>query len=215
MKCKVSAVLCAAFVCVWLVAGCSTFEGTVLLLPREGSASPDYMIEKEADVMTKAVTAAGYRVRVATVSGSTIKGSKRSLRVDLKISQVKMSDYVGVLMPCMAAGGLGWHAYQEQKDIVTAANALGIPIAAQASSVIILAEAGLLVGKKYTYYSDPSYNKAFKGAVYAGSGVVRDGNIITSGNCPYVLVEYGSQNIDGTSQLTADFLKALDALHTK
>ena len=70
MKWKVSLVLCASLICVWWMAGCSTFRGTVLLLPREGSTNPDYMIEKEADVMTKAVTAAGYQVKVATVSGS-------------------------------------------------------------------------------------------------------------------------------------------------
>ena len=51
--------------------------------------------------------------------------------------------------------------------------------------------------------------------MYAGSGVVRDGNIITSGNCPYVPVEYGSKNIDGTSQLAAEFVKALDDSHTR
>ncbi len=191
--------------------GYSATKGKVLLLPREGSADTDFMLEKEIGVMVQMLTLAGYGYDVATSSGKTIKGSQHELRVDLRISEVNLANYLGLLMPCMAAGGVpSWHSSPDQIALVKAADALKLTVAAQASSVIILAEAGILLGKKYAYYWDPTgLNKGFDGSIYSGTGVVQDRNIITSGNCPYVTIEYGKSHVDGTKELTENFLIAI------
>lgn len=49
---------------------------------------------------------------------------------------------------------------------------------------MILAEAGVLAGKRYSYQMEPSLDPRFKEAIYSGTGVVQDGKIITSSYCP-------------------------------
>ena len=53
-------------------------------------------------------------------------------------------------------------------------------LAAQTSSVIILAKAGVLSGKKYAYVAEWAGEESIvDGAEYGGSGIVQDGKIIT------------------------------------
>jgi hypothetical protein len=72
------------------------------------------------------------------------------------------------------------------------------PIAAQLGSVKNLAEAGLLKGKTYASAFEFD-NPYFEGSVRTGTGVVKDGNIITSGICPLKArrdkVEDGSEEL--------------------
>ena len=126
---------------------------------------------------------------------------------------MKVADYVGFIMPCMAVGGIpGPPVAPEAVAIVKQAVAEGKPVAAQFGSVIILAQAGILKGKKYAFFSDPLKpnpsrkftDSRFADAIYSGRGVVQDGNIITSGTCPLLARAFGSP--DGTSQLTQTFI---------
>jgi len=81
-------------------------------------------------------------------------------------------------------------------------------LAASHSSVIILAEAGVLASKRYAFRMDPQLRySSFTGAIYGGTGVVQDGNIITCGACPQVAPTYGLP--DGTAELTQAFIIAL------
>jgi transcriptional regulator GlxA family with amidase domain len=88
--------------------------------------------------------------------------------------------------------------------LVTDAAAAGKPIAAQRSSLYILSKAGLLKGRKYA-----SIQKDFPEGIYAGDGVVQDGNIITSAFCPHGARDH--RRIDGTAQLTETLIKVLNA----
>ena len=76
------------------------------------------------------------------------------------------------------------------------------PIAVQHAAIIILAKAGALQGINYTFHAEVDTVKypEFKGSVYSGTSVVRDGNIITSGVCPYLEKLYRLE--DGTELLT-------------
>ena len=47
------------------------------------------------------------------------------------------------------------------------------------------------------------------GAIYKGNGVVQDGNIVTSGSCPFGAKMAGSK--DGTPELTQKFIDLLAA----
>jgi putative intracellular protease/amidase len=88
--------------------------------------------------------------------------------------------------------------------IIKEAAAKKKPIAEQTGSVYILEQAGLLAGKKYAL--GEGWPK-LPDAIYSGGGVVRDGNIITSGVCPYMAKMKGMT--DGTPKLTEALIAAL------
>ena len=181
----------------------------VLLIPREGaSAHLELMLTDEVGVMRNLLEKAGFKVVVATVTGETIKGSDVTLIPNINLSEVKVGDYVGFLLSCMAAGIPGPPVSPEAVSIVKQAVREGKPVAAQHSAVIILAEAGVLVGKRYGSYMD-LYPRipSFKDAIYGGRGVVQDGKIITSAICPELKSVTGSP--DNTAELTQTLITVL------
>ena len=182
----------------------------VLMIPREGfSQDIDLMLTKEVGVMTSMLKDAGFGIVVATRSGMPIIGSTSTLKPDIRLDQVDLNDYIGVVLPCMAVGGIP-----------------GPPIAPETiaiGSVIILAHAGVLKGKKYAYPSDPTkmspaipvLDPKFSDAIYGGKDVIQDGVIITSGVCPYIekrSKQAGMEGfIDGTPELTRLLILSLKA----
>jgi len=189
----------------------------VLLIPREGEGSGnlDLMLTKEVGVMTEILQKAGFKVVVANASGQPIEGFIRKLKPDLKLSDVKVDDYAGVILACMARGLLpGPPVSPVAVSIVKQAVAKGKPVAAQTGAVLVLAEAGVLKGKRYAYVQDPfnpqpphKKDSRFEGAIYSGPGVVQDGIIITSGICPAMESVTGLH--DCTPELTRAFIAEL------
>jgi len=187
----------------------------VLMIPREGqSGNTDTMLKKEVGVMTDMLEKAGFKVVVANVSGRPIEGAINKLKPDLKLSEVKVDDYAGVILPCMAVGLFpGPPVPPAAVSIVKQAIAKGKPVAANLGCVYILAEAGALKGKRYAFVDDPLNqpppykDSRFEGAIYSGSRVVQDGNIITSGVCPATEGWMGMP--DCTSELTRAFIARL------
>lgn len=189
----------------------------VLLIPREGySADIQLMLDKEVGVMRRMLMFAGFKVEVATASGRPIVSPTMDLKPDMILANVKKEDYVGFIMPCMAVGGIpGPPVAPEAVELVKYAVAEGKPVAAQFGSTIILAQAGVLKGKKYAFFSDPlkptPYRKItdprFTDAIYSGRGVVQDGKIFTSSTCP--MIEKVTGFPDGTAELTQMFIDEL------
>ncbi len=189
----------------------------VLLIPREGySADIELMLNEEVRLMTRMLVRAGFVVKTATASGMTIVSPSRDLKPDMRLADVKMDDYVGFIMPCMAVGGIpGPPVSPEAISIVKHALEKGKPLAAQYGSVSILAQAGVLKGKKYAFFSDPLKSTPwrkitdprFVDAIYSGRDVVQDGIIITSGTCPFIEQLTGLP--DGTVKLTQAFIDEL------
>lgn len=189
----------------------------VLMIPREGySQDLDLMIKMEVGVMTLLLKRAGFQVDIATTSGFPIIGPTEKIEKVLRLVDIKSDDYVGVIMPCMAVGAFpGPPVSPEAVVIVKKALVDGKPVAASTFSVIILAEAGLLKGKKYAFSRDPLKTDAnfkltdlrFEGAIYGGPGVVQDGKIITSGACPFMERGYGLQS--RVVELTKTFITAV------
>jgi putative intracellular protease/amidase len=189
----------------------------VLLIPREGySADIQLMLDKEVGVMRRMLMFAGFKVEVATASGRPIVSPTMDLKPDMILANVKKEDYVGFIMPCMAVGGIpGPPVAPEAVELVKYAVAEGKPVAAQFGSTVILAQAGVLKGKKYAFFSDPlkptPYRKItdprFTDAIYSGRGVVQDGKIFTSSTCP--MIEKVTGFPDGTAELTQMFIDEL------
>jgi putative intracellular protease/amidase len=179
-------------------------EKVLLLIRHGGSADIRFMIQEEVEVMQGLLREAGFEVRVATQSGEIISWMDTVLlRPDLRLADVRIEKFAGVVMPCIAKG-MG-HAELEEIALVRKAAERNLPIAAQRGAVIILGEAGLLEGKKYAF--DLNESSRFSGATCIGPGIVRDGTVITSSHCPYA-ARYSTSE-DGTRELIRLFIAAL------
>lgn len=183
----------------------------LLILP---DALPEYldnMLNKEVNVMKSMLEKAKFKVVAATTDGLPIKGSTVTFTPDLKLSDVKGDDYVEVIIACMGAGeytSVSPIAVSIAKQAITQ----GKPLAASHSSVNVLAEAGVLAGKRYAFRTDPlgigrRPDDRFTGAIYGGTGLVQDKNIITCGVCSQVSADQGLP--DGTVELTQAFITTL------
>jgi putative intracellular protease/amidase len=181
--------------------------GRVLLIPREGESEDlDYMLVTEVGVMVNTLEQEGFEVVVATTTGERIKGIEQSLAVDIRLTDVNVADYNGLIMPCMAVNA---DPAPEAIDVVKKAVAEGIPVAAQFGSVYTLAAAGVLRGKRYALYDQPEKEAEaeFVNATYSGNDIVQDGAIITSGICSYMARDQGLP--DGTPRLTKALISAM------
>jgi putative intracellular protease/amidase len=182
----------------------------VLLFMRNAQKSGDleYMLKKEAGVMKDILEKSGYKVIVATLDGSSFTAGSTIVKADIKLADVKVAEYAGFILPCLAVPSYPAPPEVSPDVIALVKNAVsaGKPVAAQTGSLWTLAEAGLLKGKKYAYAMEEK-SPYFAGATFAGTGVVRDGLIITSGICPYMALK--SKDKDGTEQLALALAEAM------
>jgi putative intracellular protease/amidase len=189
----------------------------IILIPRESEtyAALDFMLIREVGVMRDMLQKAGFKVVVATTSGQLLEGFIKNLKPDLKLSEVRVDDYAGVILACMAVGFFpGVPISPAAVSVVKQAVAKGIPVAANGGAIYILAEAGTLKGRRYSFtqdlfnpYSPHKRDPRFEGAIYNGHGIVQDGLIITSAICP--VQEHATGLRDGTSELIRVFISIL------
>lgn len=185
----------------------SAQTGKVLLMAKDGeSADLDYMLTNEVNVMTKMLEEAGFEVMVASPSGQTLTGEAQTLSPDLRLADVSMNEFDGIIMPCMAMSEEA--RLPEVETLIRETVAAGKPVAAQLGSIVQLARAGVLEGKKFAYVEEwiPTVPE-FEGLEYGGSGVVEEGNVITSGACPYAARALEIE--DTTPALTNAFIARL------
>jgi len=182
----------------------------VLLFMRNAQTSGDleYMLKKEVGVMKDTLEKAGYKVVVATLDGSSFSAGSATVTADIKLADANVADYAGFILPCLAVPSYPAppEVSPEAIALVQRAVSAGKPVAAQTGSLWTLAEAGLLKGKKYAYAMEEK-SPQFEGATFAGTGVVRDGLVITSGICPYM--ELKAKMKDGTEEVTLALIEAM------
>ena len=167
----------------------------------------DTMLTKEVSVMKSMLENASFKVVVANTDGLPIKGPTVTLTPNLKLSDVKVDDYAGIIIPCSGGGTTPYTSVSPiAVSIVKQAITQGKPVAASHGSVIILAEAGVLADKRYTFFESQLRDSRFTGAISGSRGVVQDGNIITCGVCP-LLVDQGWT--DCTTELIQALITAL------
>jgi putative intracellular protease/amidase len=192
-----SLILCSA------VAGYASPK--LLMIVKDGSDAMDLMLTQEIGVMMSLFGEAGYEPVVATESGRLLKGNYSSLQPDLKLRDVSIVDYVGLVVPCMAYG-IGNGIAPEGVSLVKEAFDRGMPIAAQQGGVAFLAKAGILKGKHFAIAR--GYEFIAPDGIYQGNGVTTDGMIITAGVCPYQVT---STTPSTTEELTRQFIRLLKA----
>jgi len=182
----------------------------VLLFMRDAQKSGDleHMLKKEVGVMRDTLEKSGYKVVVATIDGSSFSVGSTTVKADIKLANVKIGDYAGFILPCLAVPSYPAPPEVSPDAIALVKNAVsaGKPVAAQTGSLWTLAEAGLLKGKKYAYAFEEK-NPYFAGATFAGTGVVKDGLILTSGICPYMALK--SNEKDGSEPLALALVEAM------
>jgi len=139
--------------------------------------------DTEYEAVKNALGAAGFEVVVANASGATSVGSNGAqVLPDLTVDKAKASDYKGVVI----IGGPGASQYYDDaalRTLVTQAAGEGKVVAAICIAPVVLANAGVLKGKKATVFPDEKAALAGAGAVVQDATVVVDGNIVT-GNGP-------------------------------
>jgi protease I len=176
----------------------------VLLILQEQSEDMEFMLKNEVGVMVNNLEKAGFDVVFASPSGKPVVGGATTLTPDLKLADVKVDDYLGLILPCMAVD-LELRRDPDAIRVVKEAAAIGKPIAAQLGGILTLSDAGILDGKQFAMLSEAS--SLVPNGIYKGEGVVQDGNIITSGICP--LMAKMGEGKDGTLELTQKFIDAL------
>jgi protease I len=158
----------------------------VLLFMRSGSADLEFMLKNEVMVMKSALERSGFKVVVATLDGSDFSAGSATVKADIKLGDAKVADYAGFILPCMMVASYPEpEVSPEALNLVKEVVAVGKPVAAQTGSLWTLARAGLLKGKKYAYPFEEK-SPRFEGAIFGGTGVVRDGLIHTSAMCPHM-----------------------------
>ncbi len=182
----------------------------VLLFITDGSRDPELMLTEEVMVMKEMLEQANLEIEITTISGEPITAGSVRINPDVKISDVDISKYSGFPFPCMAPPMERLN--NQIPDVVSFAKSISTedkPLAAQTISVDLIAEAGLLVKKKYAFTFEPDLEEypSFEGGFYSGEGVVQDGNIITSGTCPWKTKAFGKPH--GTRKLTQLLIQAI------
>jgi len=192
-------------VCLCVTQIMSFGEGKVLLILRETSMDMSYMISHEVGPILKMLRDAGYEADIATETGTILGSGTSILLPNIRLSEVDVNKYIGLIIPCM--GNPADAVPKFSAEITKNMYGKGLPIAAQQSGVGILKRASLLDGKKYAsaeVYEPKGTN--------VGTGVVRDGLIITSAFCPLYAI---AGQKDGTEELMTGFIEMLKNLNSK
>ena len=120
---------------------------------------------------------------------------KQRVKPDVLIGKVKVEDYDAVIF----VGGVGAKEYFESEaahKLAREADEKEKIVAAICIAPSILANAGILKGKKATAYPSEKTNLEAKGAVFVDENVVVDGRIITA-NGPGAAAEFGEAIVEG------------------
>lgn len=133
--------------------------------------------EMEAITVIDILRRAKLNIVTAAISENPVKGS-HNIKITADTMLNENDKYSAIVLP----GGMpGTNNLKDDKRIISlikSINKSGGITAAICAAPIVLAEAGVLSGKKYTCY--PGFEDDIKNAFFQPEPVVADGNIITS-----------------------------------
>lgn len=136
--------------------------------------------EEELEAPRRALEAAGIPARVASSSLAPAAGlAGGTVQPDLLYSAARAEDHAAVVF----VGGYGaveYFADRTAHELARAALRLGRVVAAICYGASVLAEAGLLSGRRATAWPEREAHLREKGAVWTGSPLEIDGALITA-----------------------------------
>jgi len=157
--------------------------------------APENFRDEEYQKPREILEQAGAEITVASKGTTEAKGLLGAkVKVDKEIEQVNIDDYQAIVF----VGGPGSAVYfddQEALNLAKSADEKGKIVSAICIAPSILANAGILSGKKATAYSSEKDNLVAKGAQFTGESVVMDGKIITA-NGPEAAEEFGRKLVE-------------------
>ncbi len=157
--------------------------------------APTNFRDEEAFIPQKILKNAGASVVIASDGVAQAKGMYgRTVVVEEDISRSGTSGYEGVIF----VGGSGASAYFHHPAALNLAknfSQAGKVVGAICIAPTILANAGLLSGKKATAFSTESGNLIAKGAEYTKEPVTVDGKIVTA-HGPEAAEEFGKKLVE-------------------
>lgn len=160
--------------------------GRVLLV-----VAPQSLNDREYNATRGALEEAGYDVVAASTRTGEARGSEGTVvAVDLTLSQADPGDYEAVAF----IGGTGAGALIDDDAALALARAAGqggLIVAAICMAPAILANAGVLAGKRATAIPSVAGDLEAGGATYVDQDVVADGRILT-GNGPAASEAFGA-----------------------
>lgn len=135
--------------------------------------------EIEALAVAGVLRRAGIDVVLAGLRpGQVVSARKVNVIPDETIDTLKAADFDMIILPGGQPGTSNLIADKRIKRLLKEFSAAGKQIGAICAATTVLAEAGLIKGKRVTSY--PSYSEKLDGAHYENKAVVSDDNIITS-----------------------------------
>jgi len=157
--------------------------------------APQNFRDEEYQKPRQILEGAGWQTEVASKGVSEAVGMfGAKAKIDKDISQVNVDDYLGVVF----VGGTGAAVYFEDQNALSLAKTAfekGKVVGAICIAPSILANAGILQGRKATAFSSEAGNLTAKGAFYIGEPVTVDGKIVTA-NGPGTAEEFGKKLAD-------------------
>jgi 4-methyl-5(b-hydroxyethyl)-thiazole monophosphate biosynthesis len=123
----------------------------------------------------------GVEVRLAGLKKGEIEGSRGlRIKVDKTVKDVKIEETDALILPGGSPGYLNLRKEERVKELLKKADEFGRIIAAICGAPTVLADAGVLAGKRCTVYPGLEGELEKVGGKVSEDAVVRDGNIITS-----------------------------------
>ncbi len=154
--------------------------------------APQNFRDEEYQKPRQVLEEAGWQIEVVSKGINEAVGMfGAKAKIDKDISQLNVDDYSGVVF----VGGTGAAVYFEDPNALSLAKTAfekGKVVGAICIAPSILANAGILAGKRATAFSSEEENLAAKGAQYTGEPVTVDGKIVTA-NGPAAAGEFGEK----------------------
>ena len=151
--------------------------------------APQDFRDEEYQIPRERLEKCGVTITVASTSLDEAVGMKGGkVKPDILLKDVKVADYNAVIF----VGGVGAEKYYQDEEAQRIARETvekDKVLGAICLAPVILANAGLLKGKKATVYESEKETLKAKGAIYEERKVVQDGLIIT-GNGPEAAAEF-------------------------
>lgn len=170
-------------------------EGTKILMVVAPKDFRDEEYQKPREILEQA----GAEITVASKGVTEAKGLQGAkVKIDKDLGQVNVDDYQALVF----IGGPGSSIYFDDQTALNLAKSAfekGKVVSAICIAPSILANAGILSGKKATAYSSEKDNLVAKGAQYTDESVVVDGKIITA-NGPEAAEEFGKKLVEALKE---------------
>ena len=175
----------------------------VVIVVRGRELCQPRLAEQEILAIARLLAEAGIEAAIATEGKRPLRSRVSILRADLRLEDLSETAYAGLIIPCAGGGGrrMRHGDSPELIDLIRRFNARKKAIAAQNSGVLALARAGILDSARFAI--EDRFAPLVPLGIHQGAGVIRDGNIITSGSCPLHAAPEGKP--DGTAAMIGQF----------